>query len=114
MERGEPFLAVIFFDGQNACWGHIDECVEHHILLTKAGRDSREIDKCFRIVFSREGAEWTFICPPDYKGIADKTQRIAAFYKDGFAAISSFLAELGCFVDIHIPKRYRRHFDMLN
>ena len=114
MENDEPFLAVISFDGEEAFMGHIDESMEHHILLHKVGLSPSDIDKYFRIVLDKESAEWTFICPPDYKGIADKQRRITAFYLDGFAAISAFLAELGYFSDIVIPRRYRRHFDAMN
>ncbi len=106
---GEPLLAVVSFDGKKAIVGHIDECMEHHILLSKAGFPSTDIDRYFRIVFDREGADWTFVCPPDYRGIGDKTRRIAQFYRDGFAVISDFLAQMGYLVDIKIPKRYQRH-----
>ena len=109
----EPLLVLIAFDGSEVIISHIDEAVEHHILLEKAGFDSRDIDKYFRIVLDSEGADWTFVCPPDYKGIEDKQRRITAFYKDGFAAISEVLSELGFMVGINIPKRYRRHFDYM-
>ncbi len=114
MEKNDPFLAVISFDGESAYMGHIDECVEHHILLSKLGLPSGDIDKYFRIVFDRESADWTFVCPAVYKNITDRTRRIAAYYKDGFAAISGFLSEIGVFCDIRIPRRYRRHFDTLS
>ena len=78
----EPLLMLVSFDGEEAIISHLDEAVEHHILLYKAGRDSRDIDKYFRVVLDDEGADWTFICPPDYKGIPDKVRRISAFYKD--------------------------------
>lgn len=110
---GEPLLLLISFDGSRVIISHIDEAVEHHILLEKAGFDSRDIDKYFRIVLDSDGADWTFICPPDYKGITDKQRRITAFYKDGFTAISGVLSELGFMVGINIPKRYRRHFDYM-
>lgn len=110
---GEPLLLLISFDGSSVIISHIDEAVEHHILLEKAGQDSRDIDKYFRIVLDSDGADWTFICPPDYKGIEDKQRRITAFYKDGFTAISGVLSELGFMVGINIPKRYRRHFDYM-
>ena len=113
MRKGEPMLAVISFDCEQAYMGHIDECVEHHILLTKVGLPSTDIDKYFRIIFDNEEVNWTFICPPDYKSIADRTRRVAAFYKDGFTAISEFIVELGLLADIRIPKRYRRHIDAL-
>lgn len=109
----DPLLVLISFDGSTAIVSHIDEAVEHHILLEKAGFDSRDIDKYFRIVLDDEGADWTFVCPPDYKNIKDKQRRITAFYKDGFATISSVLSELGFMVGINIPKRYRRHFDYM-
>ncbi|MDR1668833.1 MAG: hypothetical protein LBR76_02610 [Oscillospiraceae bacterium] len=113
MAKDEPFLAAIAFDGRHAYMGHIDECMEHHILLAKAGLSGGDIDQYFRIVFDRKSADWTFVCPVNYKNISDKTRRIAAFYKDGFAAISEFLSEIGYLCDIAIPKRYRRHFDIL-
>lgn len=109
----EPLLILISFDSSIAVMSQIDEAVEHHILLEKTGSDSRDIDKYFRIVLDEDGADWTFVCPPDYKGIEDKQRRITAFYKDGFSAISQGLAELGFMVGINIPKRYRRHFDYM-
>lgn len=113
IKDSEPLLAVISFDGENVIVSPLDEAVEHHILLMKAGIDSRKIDKYFRIVFDKEGADWTFVCPPDYKNISDKTRRIREFYKDGFMAISQVLSVLGFVVGINIPRRYRRHFDMM-
>ena len=113
IKDGEPLLVLIAFDGKSAVISHIDEAVEHHILLEKVGIDSRNIDKYFRIVLDNDGADWTFVCPSDYKGIADKQRRITAFYKDGFAVISEVLSELGYMVGINIPKRYRRHFDYM-
>lgn len=109
----EPMLVLISFDGRTAIISQIDEAVEHHILLAKAGFPSTDIDKYFRIVLDEDGADWTFVCPPDYKGISDKQRRITAFYKDGFAVISDTLAQLGFMVGINIPKRYRRHFDYM-
>jgi len=110
---GEPLLVLISFDGSELIVSQIDEAVEHHILLEKVGKDSRDIDKYFRIVLDSDGADWTFVCPPDYKSIEDKQRRITAFYKDGFAVISDALSELGLIVGINIPKRYRRHFDYM-
>jgi hypothetical protein len=111
MTNDEPLLALISFSGSEAIFSHIDDAVEHHILLSKTGRNSMDIDQYFRIIFDRSGADWTFICPPEYKGVKNKTRRIAEFYKDGYAVISDFLAQIGYPVDISIPKRYRRHFD---
>lgn len=113
MAKDEPMLAAIAFDGKTAYVGEMDEVVEHHILLMKTGHRGTEIDQYFRIVFDRDGADWTFVCPPDYHNIPFKDKRIERFYKDGFSMISEFLHEIGYLVGIDIPKRYRRHLDML-
>lgn len=119
IKGGEPLLVLISFDGGTVIMSHVDEAVEHHILLEKVGKNicpnkiRTEIDKYFRIVLDDEGADWTFVCPPDYKNIENKQRRITAFYKDGFAAISEVLSGLGLMVGINIPKRYRRHFDYM-
>lgn len=113
MQADEPMLAAIGFDGQTAVIASVDDAVEHHILLEKAGFRSTDTDRYFRIVFDRSGADWTFVCPPDYKGIPFKDRRIEAFYKDGFAEIAAFLHSIGYLVGIDIPKRYRRHLTML-
>lgn len=114
MSADEPLLAVISFDGKNAVMSQIDEAMEHHILLMKAGYNDTDIDGFFRIVLDKSGADWTFVCPPDYKDIPFKDKRIEAFYKDGFSVISDFLHSIGYLVGIDIPKRYRRHFDAMN
>lgn len=110
----EPLLAVISFDGQTAIMCQIDDAVEHNILLMKNGYKDTDIDKFFRIVLDKSGADWTFVCPPDYKDITYKDKRIESFYKDGFAVISDFLHSIGYLVGINIPKRYRRHLDVLS
>ena len=110
----EPMLMLISFDGKTVIMSQIDEAMEHHILLLKAGFSDKDIDKYFRLVLDDDGADWTFVCPPDYKNISDKTRRIKQFYKDGFSVISDVLQELGFMVGINIPKRYRRHFDLMN
>ncbi len=110
----EPLLAVMSFDGKTAIMSQIDEAMEHHILLMKSGYKDTDIDKFFRIVLDQSGADWTFICPPNYKNIPFKDKRIEAFYKDGFAVISDFLHSIGYIVGINIPKRYRRHLDAMN
>jgi hypothetical protein len=114
MVTDEPLLVLISFDGETVIMSQIDEAMEHHILLMNAGFKDTDIDKFFRIVLDRSGADWTFICPPDYKSIPFKDKRIEAFYKDGFAVISSFLHSIGYLVGIDIPKRYRRHLDVLS
>ncbi|MFQ9797727.1 MAG: hypothetical protein ACLR23_01045 [Clostridia bacterium] len=77
---GRPLLAIISFDGAAAAIAPIDDAVEHHILIKKSGLPAN-IDEVFRIVINKEGADWTFICPSDYKQIPDKRRRIAAFIR---------------------------------
>jgi hypothetical protein len=113
IQRGDPMLAVIAFDGSRAMIGHADDCMEHHILLAKCGLSSSDIDSYFRISFDRDGANWTFACPPEYRGIRDKSARITRFYMDGFTVISAFMAEMGLLVGLKIPKRYKRHLDLM-
>ena len=109
----EPLLILISFDGKTAIMSQIDEAVEHHILLMDVGFKETDIDKFFRIILDRSGADWTFVCPPDYKNIPFKDKRIEAFYKDGFSIISDFLHSIGYLVGINIPKRYSRHLNTL-
>lgn len=113
MQQNEPMLAAITFDGEQAILSSIDDSMEHHIMLMNAGKKSTDIDKYFRIVFDRSGADWTFVCPPDYKNITWKEKRIERFYKDGFSVISDFLHSVGYLVGINIPKRYARHLNVL-
>ena len=111
LKSEEAKLALISFDEEIVIVATIDDAVEHHILLEKTNRRGNDIDKYFRIVFDRESADWTFICPNNYKNISDKVKRITAFYNDGFTAIAHFLSQIGYYSDINIPKRYRRHFN---
>lgn len=110
---GEPLMAVIAHDGSTAVVSLLDEGCEHHILLAKA-LDKYNIDEYFRIIFDNAGADWTFVCPPDYKKIANKEKRIEQFFKDGVDVITEFLKSVGYGdIEINIPKRYRRHMDYL-
>ena len=113
MAADEPLLILISFDGKTAIMSQIDEAVEHHILLMDVGFKDTDIDKFFRIILDRSGADWTFVCPPDYKNIPYKDKRIEAFYKDGFSVISDFLHSIGYLVGINIPKRYSRLLNTL-
>lgn len=113
-EQDEPLLLLISFDGETIIASQIDEAVEHHILLLKAGFSDREIDKYFRLVVDRSGADWTFVCPTDYSSITRKDKRIEGFFKDGMRIIPPALKRLGYDVPVEIPKRYRRHFDIMN
>lgn len=109
----DPLLVLIAHNGSEVITACIDDCGEHHILLRQTGHADSELDRFFRIVLNKSGADWTFVCPNDYRGILDKSTRIRQFYKDGFAIIPDALAALGYLVGINIPNRYRRHFDML-
>ena len=111
--KKEPLLIAISFDGETVLISHIGDSVEHHILLAHFEELPQYIDKYFRIAVDDESADWTFVCPHDYRGIADRKRRITAFYNDGITAISRVLADIGYFSDIRIPKRYRRHFDAI-
>ena len=113
MSHDEPLLVLVSFDGEQLIVSQIDEAVEHHILLSKAGFSDTDIDKYFRLVVDHEGADWTFVCPPDYSSVTRKDKRIEEFFKDGMRIIPKALQQLGYDVPVEIPKRYRRHFDMM-
>ncbi len=108
MEQDEPLLVLVSFDGEQVIVSQIDEAVEHHILLRKIGFSDMDIDKYFRLVVDRAGADWTFVCPPDYSSFTRKEKRIEEFFKDGMRIIPKALAQLGYNVPVEIPKRYRR------
>lgn len=111
--KKEPLIIAISFDEETALMSWLDDSVEHHILLQHFGIGACDIEKYWRIVVDNETAEWTFVCPQDYKGIKDRQKRITAFYNDGITAISKVISDLGYFADIRIPRRYRRHFDTI-
>ncbi len=75
----EPLLMVVAFDGRQAIIAPLDEAVEHHVLLAKCGLSTLDIDKYFRVVVDKQGADWTFVCPSTYKNIIDKRRRIESF-----------------------------------
>lgn len=113
VKNNEPMIAAISTDGKTAVMSPLDYGFEHHILISKADYKETDIDKFFRIVFDKDGADWTFVCPPDYKNIALKNYRIKTFYKDGLSVIGEFLSIVGYCVGVSIPKRYKRHFEMI-
>lgn len=113
IKRDEPLLVLISFDGEQVIVSQIDEAVEHHILLRLAGFSDTDIDKYFRLVVNREGADWTFVCPSTYNSVTRKEKQIEDFFKDGMRIIPNALKQLGYDVPVEIPKRYRRHFDMM-
>ncbi len=113
MKQDEPLLVLVSFDGEQLIVSQIDDAVEHHILLRKAGFSDTDIDKYFRLVVDHEGADWTFVCPSTYSSVTRKEKQIEGFFKDGMDIIPKALKQLGYDVPIEIPKRYRRHFDMM-
>ncbi|MGN1136173.1 MAG: hypothetical protein ACI4SF_08135 [Oscillospiraceae bacterium] len=113
MKSDDPLLVLISFDGEQVIISQIDAAVEHHILLRKAGFPDTDIDKYFRLVVNREGADWTFVCPSTYNSVTRKEKQIEDFFKDGMRIIPNALKQLGYDVPVEIPKRYRRHFDMM-
>lgn len=112
LHQDEPLMAVIAHDGSHAVVSLLDEGCEHHILLSKA-LNQYNIDEYFRIIFDDDGADWTFVCPPEYKGITNKEKRINQFFKDGIDKITEFLKQIDYNTEIEIPKRYKRHIDYM-
>lgn len=110
MKQDEPLLVLVSFDGGQLIVSQIDDA---HILLRKAGFSDTDIDKYFRLVVDHEGADWTFVCPSTYNSVTRKEKQIESFFKDGMSIIPKALQQLGYDVPIEIPKRYRRHFDMM-
>jgi len=109
----DPLLLLVSHDGNDMILSNIDDAGEHVILLRLAGQNELELDNYFRLVVNKDGADWTFVCPNGYKNIEDKSRRVLQFYKDGFAIIPQALNEIGYMCGINIPKRYRRHIDMI-
>ncbi|MBP1547220.1 MAG: hypothetical protein J6A37_11555, partial [Oscillospiraceae bacterium] len=72
VQADEPILVLISFDGENVIASQIDEAMEHHILLRLVKDSDKDLDKYFRIVADHEGADWTFVCPPNYSSITHK------------------------------------------
>lgn len=112
VNNDEPLLVLVSFDGERIIACQIDEAVEHHILLKKAGFPDTDIDKYFRLVVDKNGADWTFVCPESYSSVTRKDKKIQEFFKDGMRIIPAALKEIGYDVSVEIPKRYRRHFEL--
>lgn len=113
MQVDDPLLMLVSFNGKELLLSHIDDAVEHVILLRKLNYKETEIDRFFRVVLTQDGADWTFVCPSDYKGISNKDKRVETFFNDGINLISKAIKAIGYNVEINIPARYRRHFNML-
>ncbi|MGB9612930.1 MAG: hypothetical protein ACPL4K_01965, partial [Candidatus Margulisiibacteriota bacterium] len=63
MEDDDPLLVLISFDGRKLLISGIDDALDHVLLLKKLGFRETDIDSYFRVVVSKEGADWTFVCP---------------------------------------------------
>ncbi|KAI4452914.1 atp-binding cassette sub-family b [Holotrichia oblita] len=111
IENKDPLLMLVSHGGDKMIVSNIDDAFEHHILLAKVGEDYKELENYFRIVLDDKSADWTFVCPNNYREITDRAFRLKQFYKDGFSIIPNALTELGYVVGINIPTRYRRHID---
>ena len=109
----EPMMALIAHDGSHAYVSLLDDGFEHHILLNKMVGNEDNFEKYFRIIFDTDGADWTFVCPPDYRNMTNKEKRIERFYQDGEFEIKNFLKQIGYPECVSIPKRYSRHIDYL-
>lgn len=113
MQVNDPLLMLVSYDGKEILLANIDDAFEHHVLLKKLDYKETAIDKFFRVVLNQEGADWTFVCPKNYKGIGSQEKRIEIFYNDGIVQISKAIQKIGYNAEIQIPQRYRRHFNML-
>jgi len=113
MKHDDPLLMLASFDGKNVIVASVDDALEHNVLLRKLNMKESGIDQYFRVVVNRSGADWTFVCPSDYKNINNKKQRIETYWVDGHKVISQALIAIGYMVDLVIPKRYRRHLDII-
>ncbi len=109
----DPLLMCVSHDGNTILLASADDVGEHIIMIRKFEYAESDLDKFYRVVINQEGADWTFVCPSNYKGIDNKDARILAFYSDGVLAIGKAIKEIGYDCPIEIPKRYRRHFTML-
>ena len=114
VKADEPIFVLISFDGEEVIASQADDALDFRLLLRLVKNSDKDIDKYYRLVVDHEGADWTFVCPPDYSSITRREKRIEEFFKDGMRIIPKALKELGYDVPIDIPKRYRRHFDIMN
>ena len=114
VKADEPIFVLISFDGEEVIASQADNALDHHLLLRFVKNSDKDIDKYYRLVVDHEGADWTFVCPPDYSRITRRDKRIEEFFKDGMRVIPKVLKAMGYDVPVAIPKRYRRHFNIMN
>lgn len=114
MKVDDPMLLLVSHDTQTLIISTADHAMEHFTLLRLAGFKDTDLDRFYRVVVNRDGADWTFVCPESYKGITDRTKRIKEFYDNGFDTIKAALNHIGYAVNLSIPHRYRRHFSELS
>jgi len=114
MDNDDPLLMMVKFDSSEILLSNIDDAMEHIILLRKLNYNETSIDIFFRVVINKQGADWTFVCPSNYKGIKDRNRRIEIFNNDGIDEISKAIKLIGYMSSINIPDRYRRHFNILS
>ena len=114
MSVDAPLLMLISFDGEITIVSDLDYDYGDDILLTLQEYSQLEVvERNFRIVLSSKGAEWTFYCPPNYKGIKNKCIRFKQYYSDGIEVIKKSIQLIGYDCAINIPAKYRRRFDLL-
>ena len=113
IEHDDPLLVLIAFDGKQMIIGNIDDFLEHHILLKKAGFPEGTLEDYFRIIVNKSEASWTYVCPGSYMNITNREFRLKKYSENGIDQITRALKLLNYDVPIDIPKRYRRHFDAL-
>jgi len=114
IQADDPLLILVAHQGDTVVVGPADNAMEHIILLRLTGYRETDLDRFYRVVLNRSGADWTFVCPENYKGITDRERRIKLFYEEGFDTIQRVLKLLGYDVPLCIPDRYRRHFKELS
>ena len=94
------FLAAVSLDGSTAYVGTAEAAGDHIALLEAF--DEYSPTGFFRLSFNSLTAEWTFSCPRNYKGIADDSKRIDAYYRDGLRVLPEFLVMFGYFSKLKI------------
>lgn len=113
MQVDDPIVLLVRHDFSKIILSNIDDAGEHIILIRLTNHKESELDHFFRVIVNNEGADWTFVCPSGYKNIGNREHRISEFYKDGISTITKALALIHYNVEISIPKRYRRHLEIL-